>query len=256
MRGQRCFCVVKRLRAKQGKEHAHSLRVQGVVGMRVLLIEDNDRVVRFITAGLEELGHRVDRAGSGQLGLTLASSGPYDVLIVDRLLPGKMDGLSVVEALRNAGKRTPILILSALGQVDDRILGLRRGADDYLSKPFSLDELLARLEALVRRAPADTQPTTLSVGNLQADLLSREVHRGDRPIELQPREFKLLVYLMRHSGQVVTRDMLLNEVWEHQSDPQSNVIDVHVSKLRQKIDHQFEPPLLHTVRNRGYRLSA
>jgi len=225
--------------------------------MKVLLVEDNERVARFVAKGLRESGHVVDRTDNGRDGMKLAERGPYDTIILDRMLPGDIDGLAVVEALRKAGSRTPILILSALSDVDERIRGLRVGGDDYLTKPFAFGELLARLDALARRAlAASTPPTRLSVGDLCLDLLSRKVERGARAIVLLPREYKLLEYLMRHAGQVVTRAMLLEHVWGYSFDPQTNVVDVHISRLRQKIELESEPPLLHTVRNAGYRMSA
>jgi two-component system OmpR family response regulator len=224
--------------------------------MKVLLVEDNERVAEFVKKGLAEAGHTVDHAGNGRDGLFLAASEPYDAIVLDRMLPGGIDGLGIVEALRKTGNRTPILILSALGEVDERIRGLRAGGDDYLAKPFALGELLARLEALLRRGGAATVDTTLRVGDLEMDLLARKVARAGKAIALQPREFKLLEYLMRHAGQVVTRTMLLENVWEYHFDPQTNVIDVHVSKLRQKIDAGFARPLVHTVRGAGYKLAA
>jgi two-component system OmpR family response regulator len=188
----------------------------------------------------------------------LAASEPYDVIIMDRMLPGQIDGLGIIEALRRAGNQTPILILSALSDVDERIRGLRSGGDDYLTKPFAFGELLARLDALSRRGQRSdaSSELALQVGDLRLDLLSRKAQRGSRAITLQPREFKLLEYLMRHAGQVVTRTMLLENVWEYHFDPQTNVIDVHVSKLRQKIDVGSERPLLRTVRNAGYMITA
>jgi len=224
--------------------------------MKVLLVEDNERVAQFVRKGLSEEGHSVDYADDGRDGLFLAASGLYDVLILDRMLPGGVEGLGIVEALRRSGNRTPILILSALAEVDDRIQGLRAGGDDYLTKPFALGELAARLEALVRRSQGRGILTMLMVADLRMNLLSRKVTRGGEPIPLQPREFKLLEFLMRHADQVVTRTMLLENVWEHHFDPQTNVIDVHVSRLRQKIDERFDPPLLHTVRGIGYRLGV
>ncbi|HEY7817286.1 MAG TPA: response regulator transcription factor, partial [Vicinamibacteria bacterium] len=179
----------------------------------------------------------------------------YDAIVLDRMLPG-LDGLSLLKSLRERGRRTPILILSALGEVDDRVEGLTRGGDDYLVKPFAFSELLARLEALHRRRDGDSAKTWLKVADLEMDLLARRVKRAGKPIELQPREFRLLEYLMRHSGQVVTRTMLLEKVWDYHFDPQTNVIDVHVSRLRSKIDKGFDPPLLHTVRGAGYALRA
>jgi two-component system OmpR family response regulator len=224
--------------------------------MKVLLVEDNERVTQFVTRGLRESGHTVHHAGNGRDGMFLAASEPYDVIVMDRMLPGQIDGLSIIEALRKSGSRVPILVLSALSDVNERIRGLRAGGDDYLTKPFSFGELLARLDALSRRAWSGTRATTLEVGDLRMDLLSRKVHRGSRAIVLQPREFKLLEYLMRHADQVVTRTMLLENVWEYNFDPQTNVVDVHISKLRQKIESETERPLLKTVRNSGYMLTA
>jgi len=194
-------------------------------------------------------------AADGEEGLTLALSSTVDVMIVDRMLP-KRDGLSVVETLREEGVRTPVLFLSALGEVDDRIKGLKAGGDDYLTKPYAFAELLARIEVLVRRANPDQVRTRLQVGDLEIDLLARKVIREGQEIDLQPREFRLLEYLMKHAGQVVTRTMLLENVWEYHFDPQTNVIDVHISRLRAKIDKNFEQPLLHTVRGAGYSLRA
>jgi len=224
--------------------------------MKVLLIEDNERVTQFVVKGLKESGHTVDHADNGRDGMFLAASEPYDVIIMDRMLPGEIDGLAIVEALRKSGKHTPILILSALSDVDERIRGLRSGGDDYLTKPFAFGELLARLDALSRRAQGEGAQTKLEVGDLRVDLLNRKVTRGARSIVLQPREFKLLEYLMRHANQVVTRTMLLENVWDYHFDPQTNVVDVHISKLRQKIDADFERPLLRTVRNAGYTMTA
>jgi two-component system OmpR family response regulator len=226
--------------------------------MKLLLVEDNERVTRFVTKGLHEAGHSVDHAGNGRDGLFMAASEPYDVIIMDRMLPGQIDGLGIIEALRRSGNRTPILILSALSDVDERIRGLRAGGDDYLTKPFAFGELLARLDALGRRSQdaKGAGERLLEVDNLRMDLLSRKVQRGPRPIVLQPREFKLLEYLMRHADQVVTRTMLLENVWEYHFDPQTNVVDVHVSKLRQKIDVAPERPLLRTVRNAGYMITS
>ena len=224
--------------------------------MKMLLVEDNERVTRFVTKGLQEAGHTADHADNGRDGLFLAASERYDVIIMDRMLPGNIDGLSLISALRQSGNQTPILILSALADVDERIKGLRAGGDDYLSKPFAFGELLARLDALGRRTRQDGTVTTLEVADLRMDLLSRKVQRGARQILLQPREFKLLEYLMRHAGQVVTRTMLLENVWDYHFDPQTNVVDVHISKLRQKIESDSERPLLRTVRNAGYMLTA
>ena len=222
--------------------------------MRILLVEDNERVTQFVVNGLREAGHTADHAANGRDGMFLGASEPYDVIIMDRMLPGDIDGLAIVEVLRKAGKRTPIL--SALSEVDDRIRGLRSGGDDYLTKPFAFGELLARLDALHRRAQGINNESPLSVGDLHMNPLTRKVMRGERTIILQPREFKLLEYLMRHAGQVVTRTMLLENVWDYHFDPQTNVVDVHISKLRQKIDTEAERPLLRTVRNAGYMVSA
>jgi two-component system OmpR family response regulator len=224
--------------------------------MRILLIEDDATTAAYVERALGECGYLVERVGDGRDGLFRATEGGYDLILLDRMLPG-LDGLSVVAALRAAKVQTPVLILSALGQVDDRVKGLRAGGDDYLTKPFAFAELLARVEALLRRKSAPAQEVTrLSIGDLEMDLLRREVRRAGRLIELKPREFRLLEYLMRHAGQVVTRTMLLEGVWDYHFDPQTNVIDVHVSRLRQKIDRGFEPPLLHTVRGAGYMMRA
>ena len=223
--------------------------------MKLLVIEDDREAAAYIVKGLNESGYVVDIAHEGREGLFMASSGNYDALIVDRMLPA-MDGLAVISALRAADIRTLVLILSALGAVDDRVKGLRAGGDDYLVKPFAFAELLARLEALLRRGSGSATTTKLKVGDLEMDLLSRNVRRGAQEIELLPREFRLLEFLMRHAGQVVTRTMLLENVWDYHFDPQTNVIDVHVSRLRQKIDKGFAKPLLRTVRGAGYRLSA
>ena len=224
--------------------------------MKILLIEDNERVVQFVSNGLREEGHVVDHAGNGRDGLFMASSETYDVLILDRMLPGGIDGLAIIEALRKTGTKTPILILSALAEVDDRIKGLRAGGDDYLTKPFAFGELAARIDALLRRSRGKDAETLLVVGDLRMDLLARKVTRADKIILLQPREFSLLELLMRHAGQVVTRTMLLEKVWDYHFDPQTNVIDVHISKLRQKIDGPFSSALLHTLRGVGYRLAV
>jgi two-component system OmpR family response regulator len=223
--------------------------------MKLLVIEDDREASAYIVKGLGESGYTVDHAAEGRDGLFMASSGGYDAIIVDRMLPG-MDGLAIIAALRAADIHTPVLILSALGAVDDRVKGLRAGGDDYLVKPFAFAELLARIEALLRRGAGGQATTRLRVGDLEMDLLARTVRRGDQEIDLLPREFRLLEFLMRHAGQVVTRTMLLENVWDYHFDPQTNVIDVHVSRLRQKIDKGFERPLLHTVRGAGYRLHA
>jgi len=223
--------------------------------VKILVVEDNERVARFVTRGLREAGHTVDHADNGRDGLFLAASEPHDVIIMDRMLPGNIDGLAIIEALRKSGNRTPILILSALNDVDERIRGLRSGGDDYLTKPFAFGELLARVDALARRSGDGDAQRTLQVADLRMDLLSRRVTRGSRAITLQPREFRLLEYLMRHANQVVTRTMLLEAVWDYNFDPQTNVVDVHISKLRQKIELDSERPLVRTVRNAGYMLS-
>jgi two-component system OmpR family response regulator len=220
--------------------------------MRVLIIEDDPKAAQYLAKALKESGHTPDLAEDGEIGLDLARSPVYDVLIIDRMLP-KRDGLSVVEQLRKEGLRTPALILSALGSVDDRVKGLRAGGDDYLTKPYAFSELLARVEALARRlsAPAE-QSSSITVGDLVLDRLAHKVTRSGEAIPLQPREYRLLEYLMKHAGQVVTRTMLLENVWDYHFDPQTNVIDVHISRLRSKIDKGFERPLLHTVRGAGY----
>jgi two-component system, OmpR family, response regulator len=223
--------------------------------MKLLVIEDDREAAAYIAKGLSESGYVVDCAADGREGLFMATSGAYDALIVDRMLP-QMDGLALIAALRSAEIRTPVLILSALGAVDDRVKGLRAGGDDYLTKPFAFAELLARLEALLRRGTGGTATTKLKVGDLEMDLLARTVTRGSRELDLLPREFRLLEFLMRHAGQVVTRTMLLENVWDYHFDPQTNVIDVHISRLRQKIDKGFAKPLLHTVRGAGYQLRA
>jgi two-component system OmpR family response regulator len=221
-----------------------------------LVIEDDKDVASFIRKGLIETGCNVDLADNGKDGLFLATTERYDALVVDRMLPG-VDGLTLIRTLRASEIRTPVLILSALGEVDDRVKGLKAGGDDYLVKPFAFSELHARLEALARRAraPADAPATSLTVADLTLDLLRREVRRAGERIDLQPREFQLLEFLMRHAGQVVTRTMLLEGVWDYHFDPQTNVIDVHMSRLRSKIDRGFDKPLLHTVRGVGYRLA-
>ena len=221
--------------------------------MRILIIEDDQEAAAYLVKALKEAGHVADHAGDGETGHAMASSADYDVLVVDRMLP-RRDGLAVIEALKQEGDQTPILILSALGQVDDRVKGLRAGGDDYLPKPYSFSELLARVEALGRRnRPADAE-TTFRVGDLELDRLAHSATRAGQPVVLQPREFRLLEYLMKHAGQVVTRTMLLENVWDYHFDPQTNVIDVHISRLRAKIDKGFERPLLHTIRGAGYTI--
>ncbi len=223
--------------------------------MRILIVEDDAKTADYLAKGLGEAGHTVDRAGDGREGLFLASGGDYDAVVLDRMLP-KLDGLAVLQALRAAEVETPVLILSAVGHVDERVKGLKAGGDDYVVKPFAFSELLARIEALSRRRGTASAQTKLNVADLEMDLLARRVTRSGKSIDLQPREFKLLEYLLRHSGQTVTRTMLLEGVWDYHFDPQTNVIDVHVSRLRQKVDREFETPLIHTVRGVGYRLAA
>ena len=223
--------------------------------MRILVVEDDREAASYLTRGLKESGHIVDHAADGQDGLHLAMGGNYDVAVVDRMMP-RMDGLTMVRRMRDEGNRTPVLFLSALGEVDDKVKGLRAGGDDYLAKPFAFTELLARIDALVRRNGQETVPTKLQVGDLELDLLSRTATRNGAKIDLQPREFLLLEYLMKHAGQVVTRTMLLENVWEYHFDPQTNVIDVHMSRLRAKLDKNFAEPLLHTIRGAGYSLRA
>jgi len=221
--------------------------------MRLLIIEDDRDSADYLVKAFREAGHVADHAGDGESGLTLAEGGGYDVLVVDRMLP-KRDGLSVIGALRAQGDRTPALILSALGQVDDRVTGLRAGGDDYLPKPYSFSELLARVEVLSRRGSGKAEETLYRVGELELDRLSHRVTRAGEEILLQPREFRLLEFLMKHAGQVVTRTMLLENVWDYHFDPQTNVIDVHISRLRAKIDKGFDQSLLHTIRGAGYMI--
>jgi two-component system OmpR family response regulator len=224
--------------------------------MKILLVEDDSRVADFIVRGFREAGHNIDHADNGKDGLFMATTENYDVLVVDRMLPG-VDGLSIIRTLRASDNSTPVLVLSALGQVDDRVKGLQAGADDYLVKPFAFSELEARLDALSRRSQGKpTTETTLTVGDLSMDLLAREVRRDGTIIALQPRDFQLLEYLMRHAGKVVTRTMLLENVWDYHFDPQTNVIDVHISRLRAKIDKDFPISLIHTVRGAGYKIDA
>jgi two-component system OmpR family response regulator len=221
------------------------------VTMRLLVVEDDRDAADYLVKAFREVGHIADAATDGEDGLAMATDGQYDVLIIDRMLP-KLDGLALIGTLRTKGNETPVLILSALGQVDDRVKGLRAGGDDYLPKPDSFSELLARVEVLSRRRGGRGEETVLRVGDLSLDRMSREVRRGEEEITLQPREFRLLEYLMKHAGQVVTRTMLLENVWDYHFDPQTNVIDVHISRLRSKIDKGFSQPLLHTIRGAGY----
>jgi two-component system, OmpR family, response regulator len=223
--------------------------------MKLLVIEDDREAASFIEKGLTEAGHTVHLSADGDSGLHLGETGNYDVMVVDRMLP-RRDGLSVISALRDKGIETPVLILSALGQVDDRITGLKAGGDDYLTKPYSFAELLARVEVLGRRRNANTPQTVYEAGGLKLDRLANAVSREGRDIILQPREFRLLEYLMARAGQVVTRTMLLEGVWDLHFDPQTNIIDVHISRLRSKIEAGFDSPILHTVRGRGYMVKV
>jgi two-component system, OmpR family, response regulator len=221
--------------------------------VRALLVEDDDTIAEFVMRGLREAGYAIDRADNGNAGLAAALDQPYDVAVVDLMLPGR-DGLSVIDELRRRGVTVPVLILSARRSVDDRVRGLQAGGDDYLTKPFAFAELLARVQALVRRASRAPEPTTLTVDDLALDLLSRRVTRGGAPIDLRPREFALLEYLMRNAGKVVSKTMILSHVWDYSFDPQTNIVDVLVSRLREKIDRPFQKKLLQTVRGVGYVL--
>ncbi len=223
--------------------------------MRILVVEDDEVAAEYVRKGLMEAGHVVDLAADGDMGLEMARAADYDALILDRMMP-KMDGLEMLAALREDGDSVPVLILSALGEVDQKVEGLRAGGDDYLAKPYAFSELLARVEAIGRRTDPSAAVTKLKVGELEMDLLARTVRRDSQNILLQPREFRLLECLMRNAGRVVTRTMLLEKVWDYHFDPQTNVIDVHISRLRGKIDKDFETPLLHTVRGAGYRLQV
>ncbi|HEY3695572.1 response regulator transcription factor [Phenylobacterium sp.] len=223
--------------------------------MRILIVEDDLEAADAMERGLSEGGHQCRRAADGEAGLAAARDGGFDVMIVDRMMP-KMDGVALVETLRREGDQTPVLFLSALGEVNDRVAGLKAGGDDYLVKPYAFSELIARVEALARRRETGSVQTLLRVGDLEMDLIGRAVHRQGKEIDLQPREFQLLEFMMRHAGQSVTRTMLLEKVWEYHFDPQTNVIDVHVSRLRSKIDRGFDRPMLQTVRGAGYRLDA
>ena len=220
--------------------------------MKILIVEDDPKAAAYLVKAFAESGHMADHAADGLDGYAMAESGDYDVLVVDRMLP-KLDGLSLIHGLREQRIETPVLILSALGQVDDRVKGLRAGGDDYLAKPYAFSELLARIEVLARRRrTGPAEETRYRVADLELDRLARTVLRAGKPIDLQPREFRLLEYLMKHAGQVVTRTMLLENVWDYHFDPQTNVIDVHLSRLRGKIDKGFDRPLIHTVRGAGY----
>ena len=219
--------------------------------MRVLVIEDDAKIASFITKGLEQAGFAVDHAADGEDGLFMATSEPYDAAVIDIMLPGR-DGLSVIAAMRQAKLATPVIILSAKHSVEDRIRGLQTGSDDYLVKPFTFAELLARVQALIRRSSRVTEPNRLTVGELSVDLVTRETVRSGQTIELQPREFSLLEYLMRHSGRVVSKTMILEHIWNYHFDPQTNVVDVLVCRLRNKIDRDYEQRLIHTIRGVGY----
>jgi two-component system OmpR family response regulator len=223
--------------------------------MRVLIVEDDSKIASFVAKGLKQAGFAVDRAADGQAGLELARSAPYDAAIVDIMLP-RLDGLSLIERLRAEGVRTPVLILSARREVDDKVRGFQTGGDDYLTKPFSFEELQARVQALIRRATMSVPASRLEAGELSLDLSRREVRRGGQLIELQPREYSLLEYLLRSAGMVVSKTMILEHVWDYHFDPQTNVVDVLVHRLRAKIDEGFEPKLLHTVRGVGYVLKV
>ena len=221
--------------------------------MHILLIEDDDRVADFVEKGLREHGHVVARAADGRAGLIEAASRQFDLIILDRMLP-QVEGMTILQTIRATGDATPVLVLSALGDTDERVRGLRAGADDYLAKPFAMSELLARVEVLSRRGAPVAQPTSMSLGDLDIDIAARIVWRGGKRIELTAREFRILEYLARNRGRVVTRSMLLEHVWDYHFDPQTNIIDQHVSRLRQKIERGFEAPLIETVRGAGYRM--
>jgi two-component system OmpR family response regulator len=242
---------------RKGEGQINLLSWTGLVAGRILLVEDDPQIGDYIARGFAEEGFTVDRAANGRDGLFLATDSQFDVVVLDRMLPG-MDGLSVLKALRAADVETPVLVLSALGSTDDRVAGLTAGADDYLGKPFSFAELLARVQALMRRGNGrqKAQDTVLRCADLELDRLTRLVRRGARKITLQPREFRLLEYMLLHQGEVVTRTMLLEAVWDYHFDPGTNVIDVHISRLRRKIDDGEERALFHTVRGAGYRMAA
>jgi len=221
--------------------------------MRILLVEDDAKIASFIVKGLKAAGYAVDHARDGEEGLHLALSEPYDTAIIDIMLP-KLDGLSLIERMRSAKLRTPVIILSAKGSIDDRVKGLQTGGDDYITKPFAFSELLARVQALIRRAGGLAEPTGLTSGDLAMNLLTREVTRGAKKLELQPIEFSLLEYLMRNAGQVVSKTMIMEHVWNYNFDPQTNVVEARICRLRDKIDRDFEQKLIHTVRGVGYVL--
>jgi len=223
--------------------------------MKILLVEDDRATAEFIVRGLKEHGHTMDLADNGLDGLMLAQDGHYDVLVLDRMLP-RLDGLALLRALRDAGDQTPVILLTAMGSIEDRVAGLGAGAEDYLVKPFAFAELYARIGALARRPPLKQVATVLRAGDLEMDLIGRKVTRGGRGIDLQPTEFKLLEYLLRHTGQVVTRTMLLEGVWDFHFDPRTNMVETHISRLRAKVDRNFDVALIHTVRGAGYRIDA
>ncbi|GGD15838.1 winged helix-turn-helix domain-containing protein [Aureimonas glaciei] len=223
--------------------------------MKILVIEDDRQTASYVVGGMREEGHDLDHASNGPNGLELAVTRDYDVLVIDRMLPG-LDGLSIVRALRSSGKDTPVLFLTSIGGVDDRVEGLEAGGDDYLLKPFAFSELMARVNALGRRAPSKKEETVLRVGGLEMNLIARTVTRDGQTIELQPREFQLLEYLMRNRGRVLTRTMLLERVWDFHFDPKTNVVETHISRLRSKVDKPFEKEMIRTVRGAGYALHA
>lgn len=223
--------------------------------MRVLVVEDDNKIASFVVKGLKQSGFAVDRCADGEEGLAFASTTPFDVAVIDIMLP-KVDGLSLIRQIRKDGIRTPVIILSAKATVDDRVRGLQAGGDDYLTKPFAFSELLARIQALIRRSTNAAEPTKLTVGDLTLDLLNREVKRGDHVIELQSREFSLLEYLMRHPGRVVTKTMILEHIWDYSFDPQTNVVDVLVHRVRAKVDKDFSKKMIQTIRGVGYVLKA
>jgi len=224
--------------------------------MRCLVIEDEAKTADYIRKGLEEEGHGVVLCADGEEGMRLGVGGQWDVVVLDRMLLGGMDGLAILKAVRDAGKATPVLILSALASLDERVKGLREGGDDYLTKPFAFTELMARIEALTRRSQQREEVRELRIADLRMDLVKRKVERGGKPILLRPREFRLLEFMVRHQGQVITRTMLLESVWDCHFDPGTNIIDVQISRLRNKIDKSFSPPLLHTLRGEGYTIKA
>jgi two-component system OmpR family response regulator len=237
-----------------GRAGLHRWPAEQGNNVKILLVEDDRQIADYVAKGLREKGHVVDRADNGRDGLYLATGERYEVMIVDRMLP-HMDGLSLVKAARSSGVKTPALFLTTMGGVDDRVAGLEAGADDYLVKPFVFAELLARVSALARRPPI-VEATSLKVGDLEIDLLTRTVTRGAKRIELLAQEFKILEYLMRHAGEIVTRTMLLEKVWDFHFDPKTNIVETHISRLRAKIDKGFDKPLLHTVRGAGYVIRA